>query len=101
MTASGASVALLVAAAIVGANLPFVVERILFVVRPGGAVKAFGWRLLELIVMYFAVGLLARTIEAQSGPVYAQRWEFYAITACLFIVLAYPGFVYRYLWRRR
>ncbi|MEY4294772.1 MAG: hypothetical protein RLY82_460, partial [Pseudomonadota bacterium] len=28
-------------------------------------------------------------------------WEFYAITGALFITLAFPGFVYRYLLKHR
>jgi len=27
-------------------------------------------------------------------------WTVAALIACLFLVFAYPGFVYRYLWRR-
>jgi NADH:ubiquinone oxidoreductase subunit 2 (subunit N) len=30
-----------------------------------------------------------------------QGWEFYATTASLFLTFAFPGFVYRYLARRR
>ncbi|MFN0163148.1 MAG: DUF2818 family protein [Burkholderiales bacterium] len=101
MDASSASIALLIAAALIGANLPFLIERIFFLVPLHGARKAFGWRLLEWFCMYLVVGLLARAIEGTTSPVYAQRWEFYAITICLFLVLAYPGFVYRYLWRHR
>jgi hypothetical protein len=34
------------------------------------------------------------------GNVFTQRWEFYAITLSLFVVMAFPGFVFRYLLRR-
>jgi hypothetical protein len=34
------------------------------------------------------------------GGIYPQGWGFYAVTFCLFIVFAYPGFVLRYLWKR-
>jgi hypothetical protein len=93
--------AVLLAVAIAAANLPFLSERILFVVRPAGGRKHAGWRLLELVLMYFATGLFARALEARQAAVHAQGWEFYAVTACLFLVLAYPGFVWRYLWKRR
>ncbi len=33
------------------------------------------------------------------GNRFRQGWEFYAITLCLYVVLGYPGFVYRYLCR--
>ena len=63
--------------------------------------KSFWWRLAELAVLYFAVLFFARALEARMGAVYPQNWEFYATTACLFVVLAYPGFVWRYLWRKK
>jgi hypothetical protein len=30
-----------------------------------------------------------------NGEIYAQDWEFYAVTLCLFLVFALPGFIYR------
>jgi Protein of unknown function (DUF2818) len=100
MNTPGVLIYLLLALAIVAANSPFVFERILFVRRAPGGRKAFGWRLLELTLLYLLVGLLARLLEGRQGVVYPQGWEFYAITYCLFLVFAYPGFVYRYMWRR-
>ena len=35
------------------------------------------------------------------GNRFVQAWEFYAITGTLFVTLAFPGFIYRYLVRRR
>jgi Na+(H+)/acetate symporter ActP len=86
--------------ALTAANLPFLLERKFFVFKPGAARKAFGWRLLELTLLYFVVGALALGIESRQGQIYQQQWEFYAITYFLFLVFAYPGFVYRYMWRR-
>ncbi|GHT86348.1 membrane protein [Betaproteobacteria bacterium] len=85
--------------ALIAANLPFLFERVLLVMRPRAGRKAFGWRVLELVVLYFIVGGAAAVFEHGAyGVVYPQGWEFYAITACLFLVFAFPGFVYRYLW---
>ncbi|MGL6204319.1 MAG: DUF2818 family protein, partial [Giesbergeria sp.] len=56
---------------------------------------------IELLVFYFAVGGLALVLEGRVGQVAPQGWEFYAVTAALFLTLAFPGFVYRYLLRRR
>jgi len=92
--------ALLFMLALAAANLPFLSERVLFFLSPRRPPKAFAWRLLELVLMYLAVGLAARLLEARQGQVYPQGWEFYAATACLFAVLAYPGFVWRFLWRK-
>lgn len=63
--------------------------------------KSFLARLVELIVFYGLVGALGFTFEALIGNPFVQGWEFYAITASLYLVLAYPGFVYRYLLRHR
>lgn len=86
--------------AIVAANLPFFSERILFVKLPVNAQKAFGWRLLEWGLLYVLLGLFARLLEAQRTPVHEQGWAFYVITLCLFAVFAWPGFVWKYFWRK-
>jgi hypothetical protein len=98
---------LVIAVALALANLPFFNEYVFGFIplksyQPGSArTKHPAWRLFELIVLYFIVGLLAWALEGRIGNVFAQTWEFYAITACMFIVLAFPGFVMRYLRKRR
>ena len=98
---------LVIAVALAAANLPFASERVFgfFPLKPAPAgqarTKPFVARLLELLVLYFLVGAVAWLLESRIGNVFAQRWEFYAVTGCLFIVLAFPGFVYRYLRKRR
>ena len=97
---------LVIAVALAAANLPFANEYAfgfipLKTTRQGRRTKPFFVRLLELIVLYFIVGLLARALEARMGDVFHQTWEFYAITAPMFLVLAFPGFVLRYLRKRR
>lgn len=90
----------LLAIALIAANLPFFAERLFFVKQLESG-KHVGWRLLEMTVLYFVIGGLAWLLERKTGDVHSQNWEFYAITASLFLVFAFPGFVYRYLWRRR
>jgi hypothetical protein len=85
---------------VAGANLPFVNERVLALIPLSRSHKPLWMRLLELIVLYFVVGTIGYLLESRIGNVFSQRWEFYAITACLFLVLAFPGFVYRYLRRQ-
>lgn len=97
---------LVIAVAIALANLPFLNEGVFGFIpmksTPQGArAKHFVVRLLELFVLYFLVGLLATLLESRIGNVFAQTWEFYAITGCLFVVLAFPGFTFRYLRKRR
>lgn len=82
------------------ANLPFVSDRLflLFRISKGKGVLLRG---VELVVYYFLVGALFGAREVvENGSRYPQRWEFFAITLCLFAVFAYPGFVYRHLWSR-
>jgi hypothetical protein len=82
------------------ANLPFISPRLMGVVTPAKP-KTLGIRLLELVVFYFLAGGLALLLENRAGQIAPQTWEFYAITATLFVTFAFPGFVYRYLLKIR
>lgn len=98
MSAAGWFIVLL---ALVGANLPFVNQR-LFSVVPLNTTKKIGWiRIAELIVLYFVVGALGFMLEARAGNRFEQGWQFYAVTFSLFVVLAFPGFTFQYLVKRR
>lgn len=97
---SSAAVWLVVVVALVAANLPFVNER-LFVVGPRRAPKSFWWRLLELLVLWGLTLGLGFALEAREGQRQAQGWEFYAAALFLFVTLAFPGFVWRYLRRHQ
>ena len=90
---------LVIVLALVTANLPFLSER-LFLVRRLPESKALAWRLAELVVGYLLVGGIALFLEKSIGQNAPQGWEFYAITGTLFVTLAFPGFVYRYLLKR-
>lgn len=83
--------------AAIAANLPFVNQRLFGLISLSRTVKPFWMRLIELGVLYALTGLVAYGLESRVGNAFSQGWEFYAITICLFIVLAFPGFVYRYL----
>ncbi|MBF5003510.1 DUF2818 family protein [Diaphorobacter caeni] len=99
-----AAIWLVILAAFAAANWPFLSQRLMLVgplPKPKGANKPFALRLLELVVLYFIVGVVAMLLERRVGQNSPQGWEFYAITGTLFLTLAFPGFVYRYLMRRR
>lgn len=96
-----AAIWLVIAAAFVAANLPFLTDRLLMAVVPLKAPKSLGVRLAELVGWYFLVGGLGLLLEQRAGQIARQGWEFYAITAALFLTLAFPGFVWRYLSRHR
>ncbi len=86
--------------ALLAANLPFLTERFMGVIRLSAG-KGLPWRLLELVLWYFIVGLIALALEHQAGQVAPQGWEFYTITGALFLTFAFPGFAYRYLFKLR
>ncbi len=88
-------------AACVAANLPFVNQRILAVGPVRAPQKSLLLRLVELVVLYLLVGAGALLLEKGVGQIAPQGWEFYAVTGAMFITLAFPGFVFRYLLRRR
>ena len=86
--------------AALAANLPFFNQQLFALIplkKDAAWVKPVWVRLIELVLLYFVVGLVARQLEAGVGNVFSQGWEFYAVTVCLFLVLAFPGFVLRYL----
>lgn len=97
-----ASVWLVLALALAGANLPFANGRLMGLVPLGrGKTKSLALRLLELLLLYFVVGAIGLLFERRLGQISPQGWEFYAVTGALFIVLAFPGFTWRYLLKHR
>lgn len=91
---------LIVGLAAVAANLPFFSEKVFFFVKPKNGKKAFAFRLAELLLLYVFVGGFAYWLESRFSPAHQQNWPFYASTFALFIVFAWPGFVWRYFWRK-
>lgn len=94
------SIWLLVSLALLAANLPFISNR-LFAVLVLKTPKNLAIRFAELVVWYFLVGGLGLYLEYRAGQNAPQGWEFYAITATLFLTFAFPGFTYRYLFKHR
>jgi hypothetical protein len=90
----------LIVLAVLAANLPFANQRIL-AVGPLRKAKSLAIRLLELTVLYFLVGAVGLALENHGGQIAPQGWEFYAVTGTMFVTLAFPGFVYRYLMHRQ
>lgn len=95
-----ASVWLVVLLALLAANLPFLSNR-LFAVLAFKKPKVLAVRLGELVIWYFVVGGVGLFLEQRAGQIAPQGWEFYAITGALFVTFAFPGFTYRYLFKRR
>ena len=99
MSTSSQIVALLLLA-LVAANVPFINQRV-FLLGPQRLSKPLVWRLAELMLLYFVVGGVGLALENHSGQIAPQGWEFYAVTGTMFVTLAFPGFVYRYLMHRK
>lgn len=86
--------------ALLAANTPFLSHRFLVfftLFKP----KTLGARLAELLIFYFLAGGVALLLEQRVGQISAQGWEFYAITATLFVTFSFPGFTYRYLLKHK
>ena len=43
--------------------------------------------------------VLGYVLENRAGSVHPQDWEFYVVVVCLYLVAAFPGFVWRYFWQ--
>ncbi|MGO4279569.1 Protein of unknown function [Cupriavidus sp. OV038] len=89
--------------ALVCANLPFVNQRLFAAVglRWKDARKPLWVRVAELIVWYAVAGAAGFAVEAGLGNAFPQGWQFYAITACMMLVFAFPGFTWQYLVKHR
>ena len=82
------------------ANLPWFSNKLFYVIPVKQTPKNLAWCLFELIVLYFLVGAIALYTENSTfGQIAPQGWEFYAVTGCLFLVFAFPGFVYKVLYK--
>jgi uncharacterized protein DUF2818 len=92
---------LVIILAVAAANLPFMNQRLMSLVSLPSGRKGAWLRLLELAVLYCAVGAIAALLEARAGQRATQGWEFYAVTAALFVTSAFPGYVYCYLLKHR
>ena len=82
------------------ANFPFFTESLFGIFRLKSADKPFALRLIELLVLYLLLIVVAHLLETMAGNAFPQGWRFYTVTLCLMLVLAFPGFVWRHLRRR-
>ena len=99
---TGPAIALLMAVALIAANLPWLSDRIAFIAAPTARGKPEWVRLTEWLALFFVVGLVAAGLEYRThGQLQAQGWEFWVINLALFAVLALPGFIYCHDLRRR
>lgn len=79
------------------ANLAWISDRWLGLL---GQVNFLWQRFAQMLLTYGFMIILAYFVEKfVIGQTWPQGWEFYSITFAMFLVLAFPGFVYRVLWK--
>jgi len=87
---------LLLVVAIVLSNIPWIFENkiFLFIAAPS---KSIIISIGEWFLYFLLTGIFAYLLELKSmGHVQPQEWEFYTITFFMFMIFAFPGFIYRF-----
>jgi hypothetical protein len=91
---------LLILAAIL-ANLPFVLPRFVGFFRIANSDhKPVVFILFELMLGFAFLLFAGFMFESFAGGLYSKSWTFFVVMFFLFLVMAYPGFVYRFFWRK-
>lgn len=86
----------LIFTAIVFSNIPWLFSGKLFLFLPK-ANKSVFITLVEWLCNYLFIAGLAYFLENNTlGNVQQQGWEFYAVTFFMFVIFAFPGFIYRF-----
>lgn len=78
--------------AVVLSNLPFVGGR-------RGERSLSAARIVSWLVLYGAWIAATVILEKSVGAQVPQDWSIWPVSIAFFAVLAFPGIVYRYLWR--
>ena len=81
------------------ANFPFLTQRGFGIIALKR--KRIMHHLVELLIGFFLVGAIAYVLESRSGSVHSQGWAFYVVVVCVYLVFAFPAFVWRYFWQGR
>lgn len=87
----------LLVTAIVFANIPWILTNRLFIVKPLKADKTIWLGAVEWFAYFILLGALSFLLEYTAmGNIASQEWEFYIVNLFLFMIFAFPGFIYRY-----
>lgn len=92
------SMYILLVLAFILANLPFLNNRLLCVFKLQN--KQFAHCLFEWFVYFFLLGIIAYILESSISKVHSQNGIFFTVVLCMFAVFSFPGFVWKYLWKR-
>jgi hypothetical protein len=83
--------------AIVLANIPWIIGNRLFIFVNLNRQKTFIMGVIEWFIYFLIMGGLAFLLEKTAmGNIASQEWEFYVVNLFLFMIFAFPGFIYRY-----
>lgn len=80
------------------ANLPFI-NKNLFYIFPV-SYKNIKLYLIEWIFNFIIFLIISFGLESINSKVYHQGRRFYLILLCLYIVFSFPGFIFRYFWKK-
>lgn len=98
-TTMTASMYILLLLALIFANAPFITTKFFGIIALKR--KHIGHHLIELLAGFLLTAILAYILESRAGAVHAQDWEFYVTVVCLYLIFAFPCFVWRYFWNER
>lgn len=100
MSLTGSIIVLLVVS-VLAANLPWLSNRPFLLLSELPQGKPLWLRLIEWGLNYVLVLLLAIGLERKvNGVIHDQQWEFFWVTLLFFAVLAMPGFIFQYDFKK-
>jgi hypothetical protein len=90
---------LLILLSLAAANLPFVNERLFGLFRLTKVAAKPAWLVVVEVLTYFV--LLGLAFESSLSNPFPNGMTLVTIGFCIFLVLSFPGFVFRYLLKRK
>ena len=93
---------LLILLSLAAANLPFVNERLFGLFRLTKLAAKPAWLVVVEVLTYFVlIALLGLAFETTLSNPFPNGMTLITIGFCIFLVLGFPGFVFRYLLKRK
>ena len=102
MTNQTIAVWLLIVLALAGANLPFINERLFGLFRLSKMLVKPAWLVTTEVLFFFVLtAVIGISFEATLSNPFPNGGTLLTIGFCIFLVLGFPGFVFRYLLKRK
>lgn len=93
---------LLIVLAVTAANLPFINERLFGLIKLRQSPIKPPWVVtVEVVVLFVLTAAIGLAFEASLANPFPHGGTLITIGMCIFVVLGFPGFVYRYLLKRK